>query len=51
VPLKFTGGLGGELAGRPIAIRYADNRTANGGEPAQKRRPIRPPFLLLGFDY
>lgn len=26
VPLQFTGGLGGALAGRPIAIRYVDNR-------------------------
>jgi hypothetical protein len=26
VPLKFTGNLGGALAGRPIAIRYIDNR-------------------------
>jgi hypothetical protein len=26
VPLNFTGGLGGALAGRPIAIRYVDNR-------------------------
>ena len=26
VPLKFTGNLGGTLAGRPIAIRYVDNR-------------------------
>jgi hypothetical protein len=25
-PLKFSGGLGGALAGRPIAIRYVDNR-------------------------
>ncbi|WP_029586259.1 hypothetical protein [Bradyrhizobium sp. URHD0069] len=25
-PLKFTAGLGGALAGRPIAIRYVDNR-------------------------
>ncbi|MET3845675.1 hypothetical protein [Bradyrhizobium sp. OAE829] len=25
-PLKFTDGLGGALAGRPIAIRYVDNR-------------------------
>jgi hypothetical protein len=24
--LKFTGGLGGAIAGRPIAIRYVDNR-------------------------
>ncbi|MGZ5938091.1 MAG: hypothetical protein ACXWLK_11910 [Rhizomicrobium sp.] len=26
VPLKFTAGLGGAIAGRPIAIRYVDNR-------------------------
>jgi hypothetical protein len=26
VPLKFTDDLGGALAGRPIAIRYVDNR-------------------------
>jgi hypothetical protein len=26
IPLKFSGGLGGALAGRPIAIRYVDNR-------------------------
>jgi hypothetical protein len=26
MPLKFTDGLGGSLAGRPIAIRYVDNR-------------------------
>jgi hypothetical protein len=26
IPLKFTSGLGGALAGRPIAIRYVDNR-------------------------
>ncbi|HMM90073.1 hypothetical protein [Bradyrhizobium sp.] len=26
LPLKFTAGLGGALAGRPIAIRYVDNR-------------------------
>jgi hypothetical protein len=25
-PFKFTGGLGGAVAGRPIAIRYVDNR-------------------------
>ena len=29
MPLKFTGGLGGALAGRPIAIRYVDNRELN----------------------
>ena len=26
IPMKFTEGLGGALAGRPIAIRYVDNR-------------------------
>src|ERR1700757_1075821 len=26
IPMKFTDGLGGSLAGRPIAIRYVDNR-------------------------
>jgi hypothetical protein len=26
LPLKFTGGFAGALAGRPIAIRYVDNR-------------------------
>jgi hypothetical protein len=26
VPMKFTDDLGGALAGRPIAIRYVDNR-------------------------
>jgi hypothetical protein len=26
LPLRFTGDLGGALAGRPIAIRYVDNR-------------------------
>src|SRR5215475_12551301 len=26
IPLKFTSNLGGALAGRPIAIRYVDNR-------------------------
>ena len=35
MPLKFTGGLGGALAGRPIAIRYVDNREL--GKPAQKQ--------------
>ncbi|WP_028136877.1 hypothetical protein [Bradyrhizobium japonicum] len=29
LPLKFTGGLGGALAGRPIAIRYVDNRESD----------------------
>ena len=26
-PMPFTKGLGGALAGRPIAIRFTDNRT------------------------
>jgi hypothetical protein len=29
IPMKFTSGLGGALAGRPIAIRYVDNRELN----------------------
>ncbi len=33
MPLKFTAGLGGALAGRPIAIRYIDNREL--GKPVQ----------------
>jgi hypothetical protein len=33
-PLKFTGNLGGALAGRPIAIRYVDNRDL--GKQAEK---------------
>ena len=34
MPLKFTAGLGGALAGRPIAIRYVDNRDL--GKQAEK---------------
>jgi hypothetical protein len=34
VPLKFSAGLGGALAGRPIAIRYVDNRDL--GKQAEK---------------
>jgi hypothetical protein len=34
MPLKLTGGLGGALAGRPIAIRYVDNRDL--GKQAEK---------------
>jgi hypothetical protein len=43
VPMKFTDGLGGALAGRPIAIRYVDNRELAKPDdkpadaPAQKR--------------
>jgi hypothetical protein len=33
-PMKFTGNLGGALAGRPIAIRYVDNRDL--GKQAEK---------------
>jgi hypothetical protein len=29
LPLKLTQGLGGALAGRPIMIRYVDNRDLN----------------------
>jgi hypothetical protein len=29
IPMKFTSSLGGALAGRPIAIRYVDNRDLN----------------------
>ncbi|MDP3693091.1 hypothetical protein [Bradyrhizobium sp.] len=29
-PLQFTGNLGGAIAGRPIAIRYVDNRDLGG---------------------
>jgi hypothetical protein len=35
MPLKFTDGLGGSLAGRPIAIRYVDNRDL--GKTSDKR--------------
>lgn len=31
LPLQFTDGLGGALAGRPIAIRYVDNRALGKG--------------------
>src|SRR5437868_1423637 len=39
LPLKFTPGLGGALAGRPIAIRYVDNRELGkqGDKPATGR--------------
>jgi hypothetical protein len=35
IPLKFTDGLGGALAGRPVAIRYVDNREL--GKSSEKR--------------
>ena len=33
IPFKFTGGLGGAVAGRPIAIRYVDNRNLDKEKP------------------
>ncbi|MDE2376313.1 hypothetical protein [Bradyrhizobium sp.] len=33
LPLRFTSGLGGALAGRPIAIRYVDNRELDSARP------------------
>jgi len=36
LPLTFTGGLGGALAGRPIAIRYVDNRDLGEAKAAEK---------------
>ena len=36
LPLKFSGGLGGALAGRPIAIRYVDNRESEAGKPLRR---------------
>jgi hypothetical protein len=35
IPMKFTAGLGGSLAGRPIAIRYVDNRELNKAQGAK----------------
>jgi hypothetical protein len=32
LPMKFSEGLGGALAGRPIAIRYVDNRELKNSE-------------------
>ncbi len=40
MPLKFTGGLGGALAGRPIAIRYVDNRELGKQAGTASGRPI-----------
>jgi hypothetical protein len=34
-PLHFTDGMSGAIAGRPIAIRYVDNRTIEGGKSLQ----------------
>ena len=38
-PLKFTDGLGGALAGRPIAIRYVDNRDLGRQAGSRDARP------------
>jgi hypothetical protein len=39
IPMKFTAGLGGALAGRPIAIRYVDNRElAKASEKASEKQ-------------
>src|SRR5262249_16280533 len=35
IPMKFTSDLGGALAGRPIAIRYVDNRELNKAQDKQ----------------
>jgi len=32
-PLPFTSAMGGAIAGRPIAIRYVDNRTTQSEHP------------------
>jgi len=32
-PLPFTAGMGGAIAGRPIAIRFVDNRSTEEGSP------------------
>lgn len=39
MPLKFSSGLGGSIAGRPIAIRYVDNRDL--GKQSEKK-PTKP---------
>ena len=35
VPLHFSDGMGGAVAGRPIAIRFVDNRTTDNARPPQ----------------
>ena len=34
-PLHFTKGMGGAVAGRPIAVRFVDERTISGGKSVQ----------------
>jgi hypothetical protein len=34
-PLRFRNGMGGAVAGRPIAIRFVDDRTINSGKSPQ----------------
>jgi hypothetical protein len=35
MPLHFSDGMGGAVAGRPIAIRFVDNRTIDSAQPPQ----------------
>ena len=35
MPLHFSDGMGGAVAGRPIAIRFVDNRTIDKGKALQ----------------
>ena len=50
MPLKFTGGLGGALAGRPIAIRYVDNRELRQSHRNSQVKAAWPPFNSLSGD-
>lgn len=43
IPLKFTDGLGGALAGRPIAIRFVDNRELAKPAETSRERPQNTP--------
>ena len=42
-PLKLTAGLGGAIAGRPIAIRYIENRTLQPSTDRVSELPMRNP--------
>jgi hypothetical protein len=42
-PLKLTAGLGGAIAGRPIAIRYIENRTLQPSTDRVSELPVRDP--------
>jgi hypothetical protein len=43
IPLKFTGGLAGAVVGRPIAIRYVDNRELDKPKDNPTDRPADKP--------